>query len=169
MGEALGMSVPPWPRAKDRTDLATRSRPVARLNLRRRGCSCRRPVKEFDGRAKRQRHVSDRKASPTAIEFAAHVGVDQLVEMHALEPGFVAPVCVTVCLGAFGVGAAPAFAQNPPGNNGTIKIDDVAFDDHPNELLPEDTVFIGEDDASGGGSEAELDGSETYTLDFTGD
>jgi cell division septation protein DedD len=93
----------------------------------------------------------------------------------------------------------------PPGNNGTIKIDDVAFDDHPNnephvgcvfqvdfygydegdlsahvifeshpptepsgEVLLEDEVFIGEDDNSGGGSEAGLDASETYTLDFTG-
>src|SRR5215203_6254160 len=28
--------------------------------------------------------------------------------------------------------ATPAFAQDPPGNNGTVKIDDVAFDDHPN-------------------------------------
>ena len=31
-----------------------------------------------------------------------------------------------------------------------------------------DTVFVGEDDNSGGGSEAGLDASETYTLDFTG-
>src|SRR4030095_2420441 len=31
-----------------------------------------------------------------------------------------------------------------------------------------DTVFIGEDDNSGGGSEAGLDASETYTLDLTG-
>jgi len=29
-------------------------------------------------------------------------------------------------------------------------------------------VFIGEDDNAGGGSEAGLDASETYTLDFTG-
>ena len=28
-------------------------------------------------------------------------------------------------------GALPS-AADPPGNNGTIKIDDVAFDDHPN-------------------------------------
>jgi hypothetical protein len=31
-----------------------------------------------------------------------------------------------------------------------------------------DTVFIGEDDNSGGGSEAGLDASQTYTLDLTG-
>jgi hypothetical protein len=99
--------------------------------------------------------------------------------------------------------ATPAFAD-PPGNNGTIKIDNKDFDDHPNnephvgckfqvdfygfdegdldaevtfeskpptgpvtELLT-DTVFIGEDDNSGGGSEDGLDASETYTLDFTG-
>jgi hypothetical protein len=98
-------------------------------------------------------------------------------------------------------------APNPPGNNGTIKIDDVPFDDAPNnephvgctfqvdfygydegdldatvtfeahpptrragddQVLLTDTVFIGEDDNSGGGSEAGLDASETYTLDFTG-
>ena len=34
--------------------------------------------------------------------------------------------------------------------------------------LLEDEVFIGEDDNSGGGSEAGLDASVTYTLDFTG-
>ena len=102
--------------------------------------------------------------------------------------------------------ATPAFAQDPPGNNGTIKVDGVAFDDdsdnqpHPDDctfqidfygfdegedlfahvtfasqpptptgpsvLLLEDDVFIGEDDNSGGGSEAGLDASETYTLDF---
>jgi hypothetical protein len=36
---------------------------------------------------------------------------------------------------ALGVGVTPAFAvpgDDPPGNNGTIKIDDVPFDDHPN-------------------------------------
>ena len=95
-------------------------------------------------------------------------------------------------------------APNPPGNNGTIKIDDVPFDDAPDNephvgctfqvdfygydegdlfadvtfeshpptgpvvTLLEDEVFIGEDDNSGGGSEAGLDASETYTLDFTG-
>ena len=98
-------------------------------------------------------------------------------------------------------------AQDPPGNNGTVKIDDVPFDDLPNnephvgctfqvdfygydegdldatvtfeahpptlragddQVLLTDTVFIGEDDNSGGGSEAGLDASETYTLDFTG-
>jgi len=100
--------------------------------------------------------------------------------------------------------ATPAFAI-PPGNNGTVKIDDVVFDDHPNnephvgcafqvdfygfdegddlfahvtleaqpptgpvQVLLKDTVFIGEDDNSGGGSQAGLDASETYTLDFTG-
>ena len=92
--------------------------------------------------------------------------------------------------------AVPALSQgvpNPPGNNGTIKIDDLEFDDHPNnephvgcvfqvdfygydegdlfadvtfrahpptgsgQVLLTDTVFIGEDDNSGGGSEAGLD------------
>ncbi len=98
----------------------------------------------------------------------------------------------------------PASAgPNPPGNNGTVKIDRLAFDDHPNnqphvgcvfqvdfygydqgdldadvtfavhpptgnKVILEDTVFIGEDDNAGGGSEAGLDASETYTLDFTG-
>jgi len=93
---------------------------------------------------------------------------------------------------------------NPPGNNGTIKIDDPPFDPDPDnephvgcvfqvdfygydkgdldaqvtfkahpptgsgQVLLTDTVFIGEDDNTGGGSEAGLDASETYTLDFTG-
>jgi hypothetical protein len=107
---------------------------------------------------------------------------------------------VAILLGGTAANAAP----NPPGNNGTIKIDRLEFDDAPNnephvgctfevdfygydegdldatvtfrshpptgpvrELLT-DTVFIGEDDNSGGGSEAGLDASETYTLDFTG-
>jgi LPXTG-motif cell wall-anchored protein len=48
----------------------------------------------------------------------------------------------------------------------------VTFESHPPTgpvvTLLTDTVFIGEDDNSGGGSEAGLDASETYTLDFTG-
>jgi hypothetical protein len=97
--------------------------------------------------------------------------------------------------------AAPASAA--PGNNGTVKIDGVAFDDLPNNephvgcvfqvdfygfdegdltaevifeaqapsgsgVLLTDSVFIGEDDQSGGGSVAGLDASETYTLDLSG-
>jgi hypothetical protein len=104
--------------------------------------------------------------------------------------------------------AGPVQAKNPPGNNGTVKIDRLAFDDHPNnqphvgctfqvdfygfdqgafdatvtfelhsptragrtmqvtsgDLSP----FIGADDASGGGSVAGLDASETYMLAFSG-
>jgi hypothetical protein len=99
-----------------------------------------------------------------------------------------------------GAGAGP----NPPGNNGTVKIDGVEFDTHPDNephvgcvfqvdfygfdegdlfadvtfdvwppsgpmvTILEDTVDIGEDDNSGGGSEAGLDASETYTLDLSG-
>jgi hypothetical protein len=104
------------------------------------------------------------------------------------------------------VGLASA-APNPAGDNGTIKIDDLPFDDLPNnephvgcsfqvdfygfdkgdlnadvtfeahpptlrpgddQVLLADTVFIGEDNNSGGGSEAGLDASKTYTLDLTG-
>ena len=36
------------------------------------------------------------------------------------------------------------------------------------QVLLTDTVFIGEDDSSGGGSEAGLDARGTYRLDFTG-
>src|SRR5215218_4293030 len=111
-------------------------------------------------------------------------------------------VALAGCLALAGL-ATPAFAD-PPGNNGTIKIDDVPFDDHPDnephvgctfqvdfygfdegdldatvtfeahpptgpvQTLLTDTVAIGEDDNSGGGSEAGLDASATYTLDFTG-
>jgi hypothetical protein len=88
----------------------------------------------------------------------------------------------------------------PPGNNGTVKVDGVAFDDDPDnephvgcvfqvdfygydegelfadvtfevhpptgspEVILTDEVFIGEDDNSGGGSEAGLDASATYDL-----
>jgi hypothetical protein len=99
-------------------------------------------------------------------------------------------------------GALPGASAgpNPPGNNGTVKIDGVEFDTHPDnephvgcvfqvdfygfdegdlfadvtfEVWPptggmvtilEDTVFIGEDDNSGGGSEAGLDAEATYDL-----
>jgi hypothetical protein len=97
-------------------------------------------------------------------------------------------------------GALPGASADPPGNNGTVKIDGVDFDDHPDnephvgcvfqvdwygfdagdlnshvtfevhpptgqpEVILEDDVFIGEDDNSGGGSEAGLDASETYDL-----
>jgi hypothetical protein len=103
------------------------------------------------------------------------------------------------CL-AVGMTAAGTFAgRNPPGNNGTVKIDAEPFDSHPgNEphvgcmfqvdfygfdegplfadviftaqapsgsgVISSDTVFIGEDDASGGGSEAGLDAEKTYDL-----
>jgi hypothetical protein len=105
-------------------------------------------------------------------------------------------------------GSAASAAQDPPGNNGTIKVDGVEFDSHPDnqphvgctfqidwygydkgdyysDVLFEDQpptadggltvtsgslhVFIGEDDSSGGGSEAGLDASQTYTLAFTGE
>jgi hypothetical protein len=122
------------------------------------------------------------------------------------QRGKLVVIAVAVCLMAmvtFLAGLASA-APNPPGNNGTIKLDDTPFDDHPNnephvgcvfqvdfygydegdldaqvtfeahpptgerQLLLTDTVFIGEDDNRGGGSEAGLDASETYTLDLTG-
>jgi hypothetical protein len=108
-----------------------------------------------------------------------------------------------VLVGTFSAGSAGA--ANPPGNNGTVKIDGVAFDDAPDnephvgctfqvdfygfdqgtdlnahvtfeahpptgpvQVLLEDDVFIGEDDNSGGGSQAGLDASQTYQLDLTG-
>jgi hypothetical protein len=110
-------------------------------------------------------------------------------------------VLAAMVVGALLGGFASA-APNPPGNNGTVKIDGEPFDDAPNnephvgcsfqvdfygydegdldavvtfeahpptgpvQVLLTDTVFIGEDDNSGGGSEAGLDASETYTLDF---
>ena len=120
-----------------------------------------------------------------------------------LAPG-TAALLVSLGVGvALVAGNASAAPGNPPGNNGTVKIDDTPFDDHPNnephvgcifqvdfygfdagdldadvtfeawpptlrdsesQVLLTDTVFIGEDDNSGGGSEAGLDASETYTL-----
>jgi hypothetical protein len=112
------------------------------------------------------------------------------------------PVIGGVALAAVIGAAGPAGAQaDPPGDNGTVKIDGVEFDALPDnqphvgcefqvdfygfdkgedlfadvtfeaieptgqvEPLLTDTVFIGEDDDSGGGSEAGLDASETYDL-----
>ena len=114
---------------------------------------------------------------------------------------------LTAGVGIASVAAPASAAPNPPGNNGTVKIDGVAFDDHPNnephvgctfqvdfygydegdldaevvfeawpptlreagdQTLLTDSVFIGEDDNAGGGSEAGLDASVTYTLDVSG-
>jgi hypothetical protein len=110
-------------------------------------------------------------------------------------------MAIVSCLALAGLAAA---APNPPGNNGTIKVDRVPFDDAPDnephvgctfqvdfygfdqgdlfadvtfeahpptgpvQVLLTDTVFIGEDDNAGGGSQAGLDASQTYTLDFDG-
>lgn len=112
-------------------------------------------------------------------------------------------VPVAIVSGSMLANAAP----NPPGNNGTIKIDRRAFDDAPDNephvgctfqldfygydqgdltadvtfsahpptlpagqdrVLLTDTVAIGEDDNSGGGSQAGLDASVTYRLDLRG-
>ena len=116
--------------------------------------------------------------------------------------GTVLAVCVAALLTSLS-GLAWA-GPNPPGNNGTVKIDGTPFDDAPDNephvgctfqvdfygydegdlfadvtfeshpptgpvvTLLTDRVFIGEDDNSGGGSEAGLDASVTYTLDFDG-
>jgi hypothetical protein len=114
-----------------------------------------------------------------------------------------AAIPVAIVSGSLTANAAP----NPPGNNGTIKIDGLAFDDAPDNephvgcvfqldfygydqgdlvadvtfsahpptlpagqdrVLLTDTVAIGEDDNSGGGSQAGLDASVDYRLDLTG-
>jgi hypothetical protein len=113
-------------------------------------------------------------------------------------------VLAAILLAGLAVAQPGWTAPNPPGNNGTVKIDGVPFDDAPDNephvgctfqvdfygydegdlfadvtfeshpptgpvvTLLTDTVFIGEDDNSGGGSEAGLDASVTYTLDFDG-
>jgi hypothetical protein len=125
--------------------------------------------------------------------------------MHAVRRSklLLLAVAAAMVAGALLSGLASA-APNPPGNNGTIKIDGTPFDDAPNnephvgctfqvdfygfdegdlfanvtfeahpptgpvQVLLTDTVFIGEDDNSGGGSQAGLDASATYTLDFDG-
>ena len=111
------------------------------------------------------------------------------------------PVVGGVAVAAAMVVAAPAGAQaDPPGNNGTVKVDGVVFDDHPNDEphpgctfqidfygfdagdlsadvtfeaidptgavdpLLTDSLSIGEDDNSGGGSEAGLDAARTFDL-----
>jgi hypothetical protein len=115
-------------------------------------------------------------------------------------------MAITLVTGLLLLGST-AFAADPPGNNGTVKIDNMPFDDDPNNEPQVDCVFqvdfygfdegdvaqvtftahpptsdvsgpgqvilqdsdidVGGDDNSGGGSEAGLDASETYTLDFS--
>jgi hypothetical protein len=117
-------------------------------------------------------------------------------------------VAMALIGGALLVPGAAVAASNPPGNNGTVKIDarpfdaapdnephvgctfqvdfyaydqgdlhaQVTFEAHAPTLRPEDgdqalltdSVFIGEDDNSGGSSEDGLDARQTYRLDFTG-
>jgi hypothetical protein len=45
------------------------------------------------------------------------------------KPLFLATVLALLAVASL---ASPAWAQDPPGNNGTVKIDDVPFDDLPN-------------------------------------
>ena len=111
---------------------------------------------------------------------------------------------MSLVLVVLGLPAGATPGGDPPGNNGTVKIDGIEFDIHPDnephvgcifqvdfygfdagdlnaqvtfevqpptgpfETVLTDTVFIGEDDHSGGGSEAGIDAAATYTLDLTG-
>ena len=111
---------------------------------------------------------------------------------------------MSLVLVVLGLPAGATPGGDPPGNNGTVKIDGIEFDIHPDnephvgcifqvdfygfdagdlnaqvtfevqpptgpfETVLTDTVFIGEDDHSGGGSEDGIDAAETYTLDLTG-
>ncbi len=111
---------------------------------------------------------------------------------------------MSLVLVVLGLPAAATPGGDPPGNNGTVKIDGIEFDIHPDnephvgcifqvdfygfdagdlnaqvtfevqpptgpfETVLTDTVFIGEDDHSGGGSEAGIDAAATYTLDLSG-
>jgi hypothetical protein len=116
-------------------------------------------------------------------------------------------VAMALIGGASLVPGVAVAASNPPGNNGTVKIDarpfdaapdnephvgctlqvdfygydegdleaQVSFEAHTPTLRPDggqvlltDSVFIGEDDNSGGGSEAGLDARRTYRLDLAG-
>ena len=118
-----------------------------------------------------------------------------------------AMVTMAMLGGALLVPGVAVAGSNPPGNNGTIKLDarpfDAAPDNEPHvgctfqvdfygydegdldarvtfeahaptlrpagsQVLLTDSVFVGEDDNSGGGSEAGLDARRTYRLDLTG-
>ena len=120
----------------------------------------------------------------------------------AIAGAFVAATSLAVLTASVG-SQSPVAAVNPAGNNGTIKVDDEPFDDHPDNephvgctfevdfygfdegdldadvtftaqppsgriVVLTDTVFIGEDDNSGGGSQSGLDASVEYTLDLAG-
>jgi hypothetical protein len=46
--------------------------------------------------------------------------------------GRIAAIAGVVALGALVFTGAQGFAEDPPGNNGTVKIDDIPFDQYPN-------------------------------------
>jgi hypothetical protein len=114
---------------------------------------------------------------------------------------------IALLASAWPLAGLAAATPNPPGNNGTIKLDDTPFDRAPDnepyvgcsfqvdfygydqgdldaevtfeaqpptlrpggdQVLLTDTVFIGEDDNAGSGSQAGLDATRTYRLDFSG-
>ncbi|HUH16650.1 MAG TPA: hypothetical protein VMM85_01750 [Methylomirabilota bacterium] len=114
--------------------------------------------------------------------------------------GSIAPLIILLSMLLTLTVATPVAAKkNPPGNNGTVKIDALEFDKHPNNqphvgcifevdfygfdegdlwadvtftahpptgggVLLHDRVFIGDDDNSGGGSQAGWDASAEYDL-----
>jgi LPXTG-motif cell wall-anchored protein len=67
-----------------------------------------------------------------------------------------------LCGGLVPVGlAAPAAAADPPGNNGTVKIDDKEFDDHPNNEPHDGCIFQVD---FYGFDEGDLDATVTFQL-----
>jgi hypothetical protein len=128
--------------------------------------------------------------------------------MSMVRAGRLTATAATALIGMALLLPGVAFAApNPPGNNGTVKVDarpfDAAPDNEPHvgctfqvdfygydqgdlqalvtfeahaptlrpdgsQVLLTDTVFIGQDDNSGGGSEDGLDARQTYRLNFTG-
>lgn len=67
-----------------------------------------------------------------------------------------------VCGGLVPVGlAAPAAAADPPGDNGTVKLDDVVFDDHPDNEPHDGCIFQVD---FYGFDEGDLDATVTFRL-----
>jgi LPXTG-motif cell wall-anchored protein len=78
-----------------------------------------------------------------------------------LQAAIVGGVSTMVCLAAATPAGATGSQADPPGNNGTVKVDDVPFDDHPNNEPHVGCVFQVD---FYGFDEGDLDATVTFTL-----
>jgi LPXTG-motif cell wall-anchored protein len=78
-----------------------------------------------------------------------------------LQAAIAGGVSALVCLAAAAPAGATSGQADPPGNNGTVKVDDVPFDDHPNNEPHVGCVFQVD---FYGFDQGDLDATVTFTL-----